>query len=143
MLEFDAIIVRLPGKMAWPVFYAPASFATTKSRINVRVVVDGLDARTVLLPSSNGHYLVYTQAMREHGRKVIGDTVHVLLEEDHQPRELEIPHDVSEALDEAIAAKFAALPYYMRREEINKINGAKTQPTREKRIAALLVKLLK
>ena len=90
MLEFAATIVRLPGKIAWPVFYVPASFASavgSKSRINVRAVVDGAEFRCILLPSRHGHYLVYTQAMREHGSKEINGTVHVV--EDHQPRELD------------------------------------------------------
>lgn len=148
MTEFDAPLVRLPGKIAWTVFYVPASFAEamgTKGRITVRLVVDGAEFHGTLLPSSNGHYHVYNQAMREHGGKAIGDTVHVILEADAQPRELEIPPDVTTALagSAGAAKQFAALPYYIRREEINKITGAKTPPTREKRIAALLEKLAK
>lgn len=148
MLEFEATLVRLPGKIAWTVFYIPASFTDaigTKGRITVRAVVDGAEFHGTLLPSSNGHYQVYNQAMREHGGKEIGGTVHVLLEIDNQPRELVLPQDVMAALtsSEAAMGKFTALPYYMRREEINKINTAKTLPTREKRITALMEKLLK
>jgi hypothetical protein len=145
-MEFEAAIVRLPGKMAWPVFYIPASFAPgTKGRINVLATVDGAEFRGTLLPSSHGHYLVYSQAMRKHCGKKIGGTVQVLLEVDNQPRELDLPHDVAAALTGSGAAmgKFACLPYYLRREEINKINAAKTLPTREKRINALIDKLLK
>ena len=148
MLEFEATIVRLPGKMAWPVFYIPASFTDavgTKGRINVLATVDGAEFRATLLPSSNGHYLVYDHAMREHCGKKIGGTVHVSLEVDDQPREVEIPQDVAAALagSEAAMGKFTSLPYYLRREEINKINTAKTLPTREKRIKALIDKLVK
>ena len=147
-MEFDATLVRLPGKMAWPVFYVPASFTNavgTKGRINVLATVDGAEFRGTLLPSSNGHYLVYNQAMREHCGKKIGATVHVSLEVDDQPRELELPRDVAAALtsNEDAMAKFTSLPFYLRREEINKINIAKTLPTREKRIKALIDKLLK
>lgn len=148
MLEFEATLVRLPGKIAWTVFYIPASFTDpigTKSRITVRAVVDGAEFRGTLLPSSNGHYQVYNQAMREHCGKEIGGTVHVVLEVDEQPRELEIPPDVATALNSSAAAlaQFTSLPYYIRREEINKICAAKTLPTREKRITALVDKLLK
>jgi hypothetical protein len=148
MLEFEATIVRLPGKMAWPVFYIPESFASevgTKGRINVLATVDGAEFRGTLLPSSNGHYLVYNQAIREHCGKKIGDTVHVSLELDDQPRELELPLDVAAALagSETAMREFTSRPYYMRREEVNSINSAKTQPTREKRIKALIDKLLK
>jgi len=146
VIEFEAAIVRLPGKMAWPVFYIPASFTSdTKGRINVLATVDGAEFHGTLLPSSNGHYLVYSQAMRKHCGKEVGGTVHVLLEVDDQPREVELPHDVAAALagSQAAMAKFTSLPYYLRREEMNKINGAKTLPTREKRINALIEKLLK
>jgi hypothetical protein len=146
VIEFDTEIVRLPGKMAWPVFYIPASFtADTRGRINVRAVVDGAEFHGTLLPSSKGHYLVYSQAMRKHCKKEIGGSVHVLLEVDNQPREVELPHDIAAALAGSPAAlvKFTSLAYYLRREEINKINDAKTLPTREKRIHALIDKLLK
>ncbi len=146
MIEFEADIVRLPGKMAWPVFFIPASFAAdTRGRINVRATVDGAEFQGTLLPSSKGHYLVYSQAMRKHCKKEIGGTVHVMLEVDDQPREVALPQDVATALagSPAALAKFTSLPYYLRREEINQINGAKTWPTREKRINALIEKLLK
>jgi hypothetical protein len=146
VIEFEAEIIKLPGKMAWPVFYIPASFtADTKGRINVLATVEGAEFHGTLLPSSNGHYLVYSQAMREHCGKGIGGTVGVLLEVDNQPREVELPQDVAAALtcSEAAMEKFASLPYYIRREEINKISTAKTLPTREKRINALIDKLLK
>lgn len=147
MLEFEATIVKLPGKMNWPIFYIPTSFtdtAGTKGRINVVTTVDGAEFRTTLLPSNNGHYIVYNKAMREHCGKQIGETMHVLLEVDNQPREVELPPDVAAALNcsEATMGKFTSLPYYMRREEISKINSAKTLPTREKRIKALIDNLL-
>jgi hypothetical protein len=145
VIEFEATVVRLPGKIAWPVLYIPSSFAAdTKGRVNVIATVDGAEFRGTLLPSSNGHYMVYSQAMRKQCGKQVGGTVHVLLEVDNQPRELDVPRDVAVALtsSETATGKFAALPYYLRREEINKINAARTSPTREKRINALLDKLL-
>lgn len=147
MAEFEATLVRLPGKMAWPVFYVPASFMDavgTKGRVNVLATIDGAEFRVTLLPSSNGHYLVYNQAMREHCGKVIGGTVHVSLEVDDQPRNVELPDDLATALTTSGAAmeRFTSLPYYVRREEVNKISAAKTLPTRDKRIKALIDKLL-
>lgn len=145
MLEFEATLVKLPGKMGWPVFFIPASFTDPigiKGRINVRLVIDGAQFHTTLLPSRNGHYQVYNREIRDHCGKRIGETVHALIEADDQPRELEVPQDIVTALAacETVKVRFDALPYYMRREEINKIISAKTQPTREKRIKALLDK---
>lgn len=148
MPEFEATLVKLPGKMDWPVFYVPVSFAEaagTRGRINVVATVDGAEFRVTLLPSHKGHYLVYAKAMREHCGKNIGDTVQVSLQVDDQPREVELPPDVAAALhgSEAAMAAFTSLPYYMRREEINKINSAKMPSTRERRVTALMDKLLK
>jgi len=99
VLEFGAEIVRLPGKMAWPVFTIPASFAAdTKGRINVLATLDSSLFHGTLHPSSKGHYLVYSQAMRKHCGKEIGGTAHVLLEMDNKPRELELPRDFAAAL---------------------------------------------
>ncbi len=147
MLEFEATIVRLPGKMAWPVFYVPASFTEavgTRGRINVLAKINGGEFRATLLPSSNGHYMVYNRTIREHCGKKMGEAVHVVLEVDEEPRELQLPEDVAAALagSEAAQAQFASLPYYLRREEINQITAARRPATREKRIQALLDKLL-
>ena len=143
MFEFDTDIVKLPGKMNWPVIYVPAAFSEatgTKGRVNVTATVDGKHFQVTLLSSKNGHYMVYNQAMRTHCGKALGDTVHVALEIDDKPREVEIPSDITDALNAHGNAmdKFQALPYYTRREEISKITNAKTTPTREKRIATLL-----
>ena len=57
MLDFESTLVRLPGKIAWPVFYLPASFTETvgtKGRVNVVATVDGAEFRVTVLPSSNG-----------------------------------------------------------------------------------------
>ena len=122
MLEFEATIVRLPGKIAWPVFYVPASFANavgSKSRINVRAVVDGAEFRCTLLPSSNGHYLVYTQVMREHCGKELGGTVQVMLTRPPNPRaRAAAGRNRGAGRQRGTAlAKFSALPYYIRRED--------------------------
>lgn len=144
--EFDALIVRLPGKMAWPVCYVPEIFTTdcgTKGRINAKATINGSEFPITLLPSSRGHYFVYNKEIRQHCQQDLGATVHVTLSQDAAPRELLVPEDVQVALaaDADVATRFSTLPYYLRREEINKINSAKTQPTREKRIAALLARL--
>ena len=81
--------------------------------------------------------------MRAHCGKDLGDAVRVRVELDDQPRELELPPDLAAALGATGGAleKFSSLAYYLRREAINHLNAAKTQPTRDKRLQALLDKL--
>lgn len=146
MFAFEAQLVRLPGKIAWTVFYIPAAFTDAfgmKGRIPARLLVDGAEFAGMLLPSNNGHYQVYNEAMRTHSRKTIGETVQVELEVDAQPRTLEIPAEIASALaaHEHANTRFAALPYYIRREEVAKIASAKTPETYEKRLTALIARL--
>ena len=60
--EFDSEIKQLEGKIKWSVFYfpypAPEHFGS-KGNIPVSITVDGHAFDHTLLPSKNGHYLVY------------------------------------------------------------------------------------
>ena len=144
--EFDAVLQRLEGKIAWTVFYMPFSVLElygTPGRFKVKGTVDGHLFNGTLLPSRNGHYLVYNQAMRSGSKKKVSDAVHVVVEPDAAPRVITIPADVSEALESSGAmAAFQGHPYYQQREELVKIDGAKQPETRSRRIQDLCQKLL-
>lgn len=144
--EFDVTIQRLEGKMAWPVLYVPWNVEEiygTKGRFYVCITLDGHDFRGTLLPSKNGHYLVYNQFMKDACQKELGESVHVVMEPDLQARVIEIPEDVRTILDRdpTISQRFEKLPDYMKREEIHTIIRAKKQATRENRIEKLVEKL--
>ncbi len=66
-----------------------------------------------------------------------GDVVDVDLELDTAPRELAVPADLSAALDADPAARafFDGLSYSNRRRHVLAIDGAKTEETRQRRIA--------
>jgi len=143
--EFDSEIMRLEGKIRWSVFYfpysAPEQFGS-KGNIPVRVTVDGHEFDHMLLPSKNGHYLVYNEFIRRAVGKQPGDIVHVTLERDTKKRELVIPADIEEALKNADALEqFLKLPDYEKRETVNQIELAKKQETRANRIAKLIERL--
>jgi hypothetical protein len=145
--EFDAQLRRLEGKIKWTVFYVPFSVSAafgTNSRVNVKAVINGHPFSGVLLPSRNGHYLAFNQAMKAATGKALGDTVHVRLAADMEPRVVEIPEDILAALNENEAARaaFDALPDYIKRGEISRVTDAKTEATRHKRRQALLNGLL-
>jgi hypothetical protein len=143
--DFNAEIKLLEGKMKWSVVYfphpAPEHFGTN-GRVNVRVAVDGHEFDGTLLPSRNGHYLVYNTAIKRAVGKRLGDSVHVVLEKCEGKRELAIPDYISAALHEGAAFdKFLEMPDYIKREEINKIESAKRDETRSKRLQDLIAKL--
>ncbi len=130
----------------WTVFYVPFSVPDlygTNGRLEVKAVIDGHSFRGTLLPSRNGHYLPFNQAMKTACKKKLGDSVHVIMEPDTAPRTIEVPEDVAAALaaDPKAKAVFDRLPDYWKREQITKITSAKLPVTRERRIRALLTLL--
>lgn len=142
---FTAEIMLLEGKIRWSVVYFPhpasESFGTN-GRVNVRVSVDGHGFDAVLLPSRNGHYFAFNATMKKATGKKLGDKVSVTLEKAEARRELAIPGYISAALTEhALLDKLLAMPYYIAREEISKIDLAAREETRTKRLESLIAKL--
>lgn len=143
--DFDAEIELLEGKIKWSVVYFPhpaREHFDTNGRVNVKIVVDGHEFDSTLLPSHNGHYFVYNAAIKKAVGKGLGDKVQVTLEKCEEKREVIIPDHISIALNENAALdRFLEMPDYIKREEINKIESAKRDETRSKRLQALIDKL--
>jgi len=146
--DFHATLHRLEGKIVWTVIYVPFSvreLCGTSGRLAVKAVIDGHPFRGTLLPSRNGHYLPFNQAMKSACKKGLGDSVHVAMEPDTAPRGVEVPEDVRAALAADPAAKmtFDRLPDYWKREQITKITSARRPETRGRRIGDFVARLVK
>lgn len=143
--EFDAEIKRLEGKIQWSVFYFPESAEecfNTKGNIPVKITVDGYPFDHTLLGSRNGHYLVYNEFIRRAVGKGIGDSVHVTLEKDDQPRIFTVPAYLEMVLkDGGVLEAFLKQPDYLKREQVNKIELAKKEETKANRIQKLVAEL--
>lgn len=143
--EFESEIKRLEGKIQWSVFYFPYSAPEhfgSKGNIPVCVTVDGHPFDHMLLPSKNGHYLVYNEFIRQAVGKTIGDSVRVTLERDTRKRELVLPSQLGAALkDSDVLEPFQKQPDYIKREQINYIEVAKKEETKVSRINALIKRL--
>lgn len=76
----------------------------------------------------------FPQGIRE------GDEIEMTLELDTEPRVVDLPPDVSEALDAdpAIRAAFDRLPFGLRRKHVRDIEQAKADTTRQRRIDRLV-----
>ena len=140
--EFDGEIKMLEGKIKWSVIYFPYSAPEhfgSKGNIPVCVTVDGHRFDHTLLPSKNGHYLVYNEFIKRAVGKGPGDIVHVILEKDGKKREVIIPGYIGEALKNAgVLELFLEQPDYIKREQLNYIEVAKKEETKANRIAALV-----
>ena len=140
--KFDAEITRLEGKIQWRVFYFPESAVEcfgSKGNIPVKITVDGHLFDHMLLGSRNGHYLVYNEFIRRAVGKSMGDTVHVTLEKDDQPRVFNVPPYLDAVLKEnGVLEAFFQQPDYLKREQVNRIELAKKEETKVNRIQKLI-----
>lgn len=143
--KFDAQIKRLEGKIQWNVLYFPESAIEcfgSKGNIPVKITVDGHSFLHTLLPSRNGHYLVYNEFIYHAVGKRPGDMVHVTLEKDDQPRVFTIPSYLETAFENAgVLEAFQKQPDYLKREQVNKIELAKKEETKSNRIQKLIKEL--
>lgn len=143
--EFDSEIKLLEGKIKWNVFYFPHSTMEhfgSKGNIPVSITVDGHAFDHMLLPSKNGHYLVYNEYIKRAVGKRPGDSVHVTLEKDTRKREIAIPTYIEDYFKNAgVMEMFLKQPDYMKREQINFIEVAKKEETKINRIHTLIERL--
>jgi len=142
---FDSEIKQLEGKIKWNVFYFPYSASEhfgSKGNIPVCITVDGHNFDHMLLPSKNGHYLVYNEFIKRAVGKNPGDSVHVTLEKDDKRREVVIPSQIETMLKDAgVLERFLKQADYSKREQINHIEIAKKEETKTNRITALIKQL--
>jgi uncharacterized protein YdeI (YjbR/CyaY-like superfamily) len=92
-----------------------------------------------------GRYLIALSAENRAAAGVAaGDEVEVDVQVDDEPREVEVPADLAEALagDTDAATAFAALSYSNKRRIVLSVEGAKTDATRQRRIEKALAELV-
>ncbi len=137
--EFDALIQKHPGLDAAFIEFpydVEVEFGV-KGRVKVVATFDGHEYRGSLVKmGSPCHWLGLTQQVRAAIGKNPGDSVHVVLKRDDEPREVEIPADLAGLLDENPDVKrwFDGLAYTHRKEYVRWITEAKRQETRDKRL---------
>lgn len=103
----------------------------------IRVTINGFTYRSTVAVMG-GDYMVGVSADNRAGAGVKGgDEVDVDIELDTAPREIDVPADFASALDKEPAArkKFDGLSYSNKSWHTLQISGAKTDETRQRRIA--------
>lgn len=143
--EFNSEIKQLEGKIKWSVFYFPYSAIEhfgSKGNIPVSITVDGHIFEHMLLPSKNGHYLVYNEFIKRAVGKKLGESVYVTLEKDNRKREFITPSYIEGYLKSAgVLDIFLERPDYEKREQVNQIELAKKEETKINRINTLIKRL--
>jgi hypothetical protein len=105
-------------------------------RIAVRATFDGVPYRGSIVRMGGVSVLGVQKAIMAEAGVGPGDRLTVILENDDEPREVDVPQDLAKALRAAPAARrsFESLSYSHRREYVAHITEAKRPETRARRI---------
>lgn len=116
-------------------FDAKARFGSGRSR--VRGTINDQPFRSTLAKRGAGWYMVVNRETRAGARASAGETVTVEMERDDEPRVVEMPDDLREALlaRPGAAGRFDSLSYSHQKEYVDWVNEAKRAETRKRRIA--------
>lgn len=103
----------------------------------VSVTINGYTYRSTVAPMGGLYMLPVSAEARAGAGVAAGDEVDVDIELDTAPREVDVPADLTAALDGNLDAKrfFAGLSYSNKRRIVLAVEGAKTAETRARRIA--------
>jgi len=140
-VEFWAVIEDAGGGGAFVTVPFDVEAAFGKKRVKIKAIIDGNPYRGSLVRMGTlCHILPVLKEIREKVGKRPGDKVHVIVEEDTQPRLVEVPEDLRRALDANPDASrfFDGLSYTHQREYVNWVAEAKRPETRRNRILKAL-----
>lgn len=109
----------------------------------VKVTLNGYSYRTTVAPYGEVFMLPLSKEHRTAAGVKAGDLVEVTLEPDLEPRTVEVPADLAEAMagQPGTRASFDAMSYSMRKEFVRQVEDAKTVETRVRRINGIVEKL--
>lgn len=139
--RFQATLERPDLRGAWTFIRAPFSVEKefgVKGRVAVKGSINGVPYRSSLLPQGGGeHILVVNKDLRDQSGVTVGDTAAFTLERDDGPRTVELPAELSQALESNAAAQavFARLSFSHQKEYSDHIAEAKRPETRQRRAA--------
>jgi hypothetical protein len=112
-------------------------------RAPVMVTINGYTYRNTLAVMGGDVMVGVAAEHREAAGVEGGQTVEVEIELDTALRTVDVPPDLAAGLDEAGArAAFDALAFSYRKEHVRGVNEAKAAETRNRRIAAIVQKVL-
>ena len=107
-------------------------------RPKVKALIEGVPYRGILTRmGGEQHILIILKNIREQIGKTFGDEIKIIVEEDTEPRVIEVPAELKKAFKTEKEAKafFEKLAYTHQREYVMWINEAKREETRQTRVA--------
>ena len=136
--EFEITLLKPPdidGAYFIVPFNVPQVYGT-RAHVKVRGTIDGHPYRGLIANMGEGHCLVVNKEIREAIGKMASDTVKVVMEVDTEPRIVDVPEDLQQALENnpPVKERFDQLSYTHRKEYVQWIEEAKKPETRVNRI---------
>jgi hypothetical protein len=108
----------------------------------VKINVNGYKYSSTVAVMGGKHLIAFSAAHRKASGLNAGDDITVTLELETEPRGIEMPDDLGQALDKAgTRAAFDKLAPSKRKEFVRQIIDAKTEETRVRRLAKILESL--
>jgi len=109
----------------------------------VQVTVNGHSYRSTIATMGGRFLLPLAAEHRTAAGLAAGDAVEVDVELDTAPRTVDVPTDLAAALDAdpEVRRRFDALSYSLQRRHVLAVDGARTDATRERRVAGVLAAL--
>ncbi|GAB2625410.1 hypothetical protein GCM10027035_21330 [Emticicia sediminis] len=135
-IEFDSIIQKDEehnGSYCDIPFNVLETFG--KKRLKIKAIIDTVEYRGLLTPMGGKYGLFMNKEVRDKVGKTYGESVHVSIEEDTEPRVVEIPKDLLEAMLAAdVKPFFDSLSFTHQKEYAQWILDAKKEETRQNRL---------
>jgi hypothetical protein len=107
----------------------------------VRVTVGDYTYRTTVAPRGGAYWVPLAAEHREAAGVVAEQEVDVRIELDTAPREVVLPEDLANAMDDAARSTFDGLAYSHQKEWVRWVEEAKKQETRSTRIEKTVASL--
>lgn len=143
-MRFQAVL-RLDGATATGIVVPPEVVDALGGggRIPVRATVGGVEYPSTIAMRAGEAKLPVSADIRAQAGIAAGDEVAVDLVRDDQPRTVEVPGDLAEALAAVPGARerFDALSVSNRKRHVLAVEGAKAAATRARRVAKVLEEL--
>jgi len=136
-IRFRAVIENAGGGGAFITIPFDVEETFGKKRLKIKATIEGEPYRgTLVRMGGPNHMLLVLKEIREKIGKSFGDEVLVELEEDLEPRQVDLPPDLQQALQANPAAQgyFNQLSYTHQKEYVRWITEAKRDQTRLDRV---------
>ena len=121
-IEFDGILIKDADNEG---YYCVVPFDVEKTfgkkRVKMRAMINGVEYRGLLTPMCGIYRVMMNKGVRDKVGKKVGDSVHISIEEDTEPRGVTVPEDMATAMQTGeVQQFFDSLAYSHKKEYVDR-----------------------